>query len=119
MVWVKEATHGRIEKIVSEIKPDTVLYLINAIYFLADWAVPFAKNATHSQVFHAPAGDVSTDFMHRTGSMTALTLPGATGVALPYTDGDFVFFALLPDKDPRSWWPPRIPAIVPRSPGSS
>ena len=81
------------------------MFLVNAVYFKSDWQVPFEKNDTRKQVFHAPGKDVEVEFMHRTGRMTVMSGNGATGVALPYDDGQFGFFALLPDgqSSPREW----------------
>lgn len=103
--WVKKATRGTIEKIIESIRRDEVMFLVNAVYFKSDWQVPFEKNDTRKQVFHAPGKDVEVEFMHRTGRMTVMSGNGATGVALPYDDGQFGFFALLPDgqSSPREW----------------
>jgi len=103
--WVKKATRGTIEKIIESIRRDEVLFLVNAVYFKSDWQVPFEKNDTRKQVFHAPGKDVEVEFMHRTGRMTVMSGNGATGVALPYDDGQFAFFALLPDgqSSSREW----------------
>ncbi len=103
--WVAAATKGKIEKIVDQIGPDVVMYLINAIYFLADWQTPFDANSTRDQAFLAPSGEVSVPFMHRTGEMNYFAGLSAEGVALPYADKRFAFFALLPDggQSPNAW----------------
>jgi serine protease inhibitor len=104
--WVKNATRGTIEKIIESIRRDEVMFLVNAVYFKSDWQVPFEKEQTRKEVFHAPGRDVEVEFMHRTGRMSFLSGRGATGVALPYDDdGRFEFFALLPDGNatPREW----------------
>ena len=110
--WVSEATNGRIDQIIDQIRPDSVMFLINAIYFLADWEAPFEKSDTRSQVFQAPDGEVEVDFMHRTGSMDYYQLDRATGIGLPYKDGRFAFFAVLPDEDldVRAWLAGQDPA---------
>ena len=104
--WVKNATRGTIDRIIEKIRRDDVMFLVNAVYFKSDWQVPFEKDDTGKAVFHAPKRDVETDFMHRTGGMTLLAPKGASGVALPYDDGRFVFFALLPEgkTTPREWF---------------
>ena len=101
--WVRDNTAGKIDKILAEIKPDVVMYLINTIHFKSDWKTPFVKNYTTEQAFAAPDGDVTSLFMHRTGDMTYLTEGGASGVLLPYVDDRFAFFAILPEagQDPR------------------
>ncbi len=103
--WVKEATRGTIDKIVESIHPDVVMYLINTIYFKSDWQVPFDKNDTSKQTFNTPKGAIETAFLHRNGKMTYLSGNYATGVVLPYDDGQFAYFALLPDGQttPREW----------------
>ena len=103
--WVKAATKGKIEGIVDKIDDNVVMYLINAIYFLADWQTPFDANDTREQVFQAPSGEMTVPFMHRTGQMAYFTGLSAEGVALPYADGQFEFFAILPEggQAPREW----------------
>lgn len=104
--WVKDATRGTIDRIIERIRRDDVMFLVNAVYFKSDWQAPFEKEDTRKAVFHAPKGEVEADFMHRTGGMTLLRPKGASGVALPYDDGRFVFFALLPEgkTTPREWF---------------
>ena len=103
--WVKQATNGTIDQIVGSIDQAVVMYLINAIYFKSDWQTPFAKNDTRNQTFNTPNGAIETPFLHRTGPMGYFAGHDATGVALPYDDGQFAYFALLPDGQvtPRDW----------------
>ena len=103
--WVKTATKGTIEKIIESIRSDVVMYLINAIYFKSDWEMPFDKNDTYDQTFTAPEGAIQTSFLHRNGSMAYFETLESTGISLPYDDGQFAFFALLPDGQvsPRDW----------------
>jgi serpin B len=81
------------------------MFLINTLYFKADWKTPFIKNDTWKQTFATPGGSVEVDFMHRTDNMNYFTELDARGVALPYDNGQFVYFAILPDDDtdPRAW----------------
>jgi serine protease inhibitor len=103
--WVKEKTHGLIKEIIDKISPSTVMFLINTVYFKSDWQTPFAKAETRKQIFHAPSGDVETEFMHRTDKMSYFTGDGVKGVALPYDDVQFSYFAFLPEDktSPRQW----------------
>jgi serine protease inhibitor len=103
--WVKDATRGTIEKILEQISPSTVMYLINSIYFKSDWQTPFLKEETREMPFQAPDGAVTTKFMHRTDKISYFSGDSATGVALPYDNGQFTYFALLPDGQvtPREW----------------
>jgi serine protease inhibitor len=110
--WVNEATHGMIAKIVGRISPEDMMYLINAVYFKAAWELPFETDATQRGIFRAPAGDLVADFMCREYGMNELILDQAKGVALPYVNDQFVYFALLPDEGmtPRQWLAAQDPA---------
>lgn len=94
--WVKANTQGAIEKIVEEIRADTMLYLINAVYFKSDWKEPFLSADTNKGLFQGTKGNVEIDFMHRTGDMTFLKGEGYEGVLLPYESPQYAFFAILP-----------------------
>ena len=103
--WVKDTTHGTIEEIVDKIDDNEVMFLINTVYFKSDWQVPFEKNNTMNRTFNAPSGSVDVPFLHRTGNIVTFSYNDATGIALPYDDGQLVYFALMPDEGvtPRDW----------------
>jgi len=54
--WVEDATEGRIERMIDEITPDDVLFLMNAIYFKGDWRAPFDPERTSSAAFRTASG---------------------------------------------------------------
>lgn len=103
--WVKDTTHGTIEEIVDQIEDNEVMFLINTVYFKSDWQVPFEKSKTMNRAFIAPSGSVEVPFLHRTGNIITLSYNDATGVALPYDEGQLSYFALMPDDGvtPRDW----------------
>lgn len=104
--WVSDATREKITEIVDQIDPDVVMYLMNAVYFKADWAQEFEKADTVERSFQSPDGEKTVDFMHRIGAILDISADGASGVALPYKDPDYVFFALMPDDEtmtPEQW----------------
>jgi serine protease inhibitor len=49
--WVKQSTNGKIEKIIDQIEPDSIMFVINAAYFKATWSTPFPKEATQNHPF--------------------------------------------------------------------
>ena len=97
--WVDQATNGTIKNILDSIDSDAVMFLINAIYFKAEWQTKFAYEDTVDGTFESPDGPVNVKYMNRTGSMDYLKIDGAQGVLLPYSDGRFALVALLPDED--------------------
>lgn len=45
---------------------DTVLVLASTVYYRAKWVNEFSESKTEKDIFHAPTGDITCDFMHRT-----------------------------------------------------
>ncbi len=55
--WVKEKTRNKIDSIIDPpINPETVLFLINAIYFKGEWSDPFDPDMTRDLAFNLPDG---------------------------------------------------------------
>ncbi|NXS58924.1 A2AP protein, partial [Brachypteracias leptosomus] len=50
--WVKEATHGQIPTFLQQLPANTVMLLLNAIYFHGFWRNKFDVNFTLQDVFH-------------------------------------------------------------------
>ncbi|XP_035795033.1 serine protease inhibitor 28Dc-like [Anopheles albimanus] len=71
--WVKNHTHGRIDDIVSLISPETVLLIINTLYFRGYWEEPFLSLGTSNRRFfpNGPDGPGAIDVptMVKTGCM--------------------------------------------------
>ena len=51
--WCNEQTRGMIPTIIESVNKDAVSYLLNAIYFKADWASKFDQNNTKTETFTA------------------------------------------------------------------
>src|SRR6185436_17513927 len=99
--WVEDQTERRIKDLIPprEVKPDTRLVLVNAIYFLGDWKVPFEQGETRPSTFHltaSPTNKVPT--MHREGGFLVAQKDGVTAVAIPYKGGELSMLLLVPDE---------------------
>lgn len=97
--WVNEQTNGRIEKIISgSISPQVVLYLINAIYFKADWLYQFDTDDTKPADFYLANGStVQADMMNLSRTpMAAFRSDEVQMLELPYGDSLFTMTVLLP-----------------------
>lgn len=96
--WVKEKTGGLIDRIIEEIKPETMLYLINALHFEGLWVKPYTKGSVSEGTFTAQGGQAQTvNFMY-SEEFIYLEDDGATGFIKPYKEEGFAFFALLPNE---------------------
>lgn len=63
--WANDKTHGKIPKILNdELSADTRMVLVNALYFLGDWASPFEAESTYDSTFHGTKSDTDVPFMH-------------------------------------------------------
>ena len=99
--WVEGKTDKRIKDLIPSngIKPDTRLVLVNAIYFLGDWAEPFEKNATHDAAFFtAKASQKNVPTMNRTDGFKFVAKDGLKALELPYKGGAMSMLLVLPDQ---------------------
>ena len=96
--WVKEHTHGMVEEILKEIPRDTVMYLINALAFEAEWEDPYEDSDVWQQAFTDQAGKVQQVSMMHSEEELYLRDDQAQGFVKYYQGGRYAFVALLPDK---------------------
>jgi serpin B len=99
--WVEEQTEHRIKELLPPAALDklTRLVLVNAIYFLADWAEPFEKTATYDAPFEvSPGAPKKTPTMHRGGPHRIAQGDGVKVLELPYKGGDASMLFILPDR---------------------
>jgi serpin B len=98
--WVSEKTNGKIERIVPDpIPANTVMYLINAIYFKADWTYQFDKSRTHGAPFTLDDGSqVTADMMSHDGEIPVQLRwsDDLLIVELPYGGEAYQMTVLLP-----------------------
>ena len=96
--WVKKNTDGLIEQLMSEAPAgDIAMLLINAVAMDADWVLPFTKEGTYEEVFHAPSGDVNVDMMHQTEYFHYQEVDGVQLIYLPYVNWNLGMWIALPE----------------------
>jgi len=95
--WVANKTHDKIKSIISELLPDEVLVLINAVYFKGTWTKEFDKKRTMERDFYGtldavkkhPMMSQDDDFRYYEGE-------GMQVARLPYGDGRLGLLVFLP-----------------------
>lgn len=94
--WVDTHTDGLIDKIIEHIEEDTIMYLINAMVFDAQWETIYREEQVREGTF--TKADGSTQEKEFMDSEEILYLEGdaSYGFIKPYAKGDYGFFALLP-----------------------
>jgi len=102
--WVSDNTNGKIEKIVEQIGADTIMYLINAIYFKAAWTMTFDKENTYQGNF-TKSDDTSVEVDLMTFKESQEFDFYSSGyedgtysvVRLPYGRDKFAFYGIIPN----------------------
>lgn len=97
--WCNKHTGGMIPTAVDRLEPDAVLYLLNAIYFKANWTEKFDPDDTRTMNFTTENG---TAFKNKMMHRQTCTLYGKNKICqmlyLPYGNKDFGMYVLLPVK---------------------
>lgn len=96
--WVYNNTRGGIDKIIDDIDADTVLYLLNALDFEAEWKDKFEKNSVRSGTFYGVKSEAEVTMMYDS-EQSYIETEKAKGFIKPYVGGEYKFAAILPDED--------------------
>lgn len=95
--WVKENTEELIEKIINEIPGNTVMYLINALYFKGDWLRQFDVEDTRPANFYLESGGtVEVQMMNQEERFATYRSEEVQMIELPYGDSLFTMTVLMP-----------------------
>jgi serpin B len=99
--WVDEQTAHRIPELFAAgmLTPDTVLALVNAIYFKGKWAEPFDPDWTQDREFRAPSGRLTVPMMSNASEYWYGANDKLQIVALPYEASALEMLVVLPKGD--------------------
>lgn len=97
--WVEDKTDGMIDKIIDEINPDAVMYLINAIVFDAEWQNVYNKKDIYTGTFTAYDDTKRSVEMMLSEESKYINDGKATGFIKDYKDKKYSFVALLPNEN--------------------
>ncbi|MGC8866182.1 MAG: serpin family protein [Bacteroidales bacterium] len=96
--WASDHTFEKIPKVLDEISPDAVMFILNALYFKGQWTYKFDKDKTAPGLFTLENGSPKEVlFMH--GEFPVKTLAGENYRALEmsYGRGNFVMDIIIPE----------------------
>ncbi len=95
--WVKNKTNGMIKNLLAEApSKDTIMYLINALSFEAEWENIYKNTHIRSGEFTLENGGIQTAEFMSSDEYSYLENEVATGFMKPYKDNKYAFVALLP-----------------------
>ncbi|MCL2054133.1 MAG: serpin family protein [Oscillospiraceae bacterium] len=96
--WVEENTDGMIDEMIENIPDGTVMYLINAVAFDAQWKEPYEEHQVRELDFTNINGEVQEASMMYSNESVYLQDDKAIGFIKPY-DSSYSFAAILPNED--------------------
>ena len=98
--WCNEKTNGMIPTILDEIDPLIMSYLLNAIYFKADWASKFDPQNTKDETFTTENGNSSTKMpmMHQNVLIKYMKNNTYSAIEMPYGNGLWNMVVMMPEE---------------------
>lgn len=100
--WVEQHTNGRIRNIIGKLSPSAVMVLSNAIAFKGKWATPFDPKETQPHSFQTVDGpERNIQMMKHSAQYAYANMDGLETIRLPYTDGSFAMYIVLPQNSDR------------------
>ena len=98
--WISDRTNEKIDRVITEISPEIVMILINAIYFKGDWVTEFDEAETREGDFFLSDGEVvRSEMMSTSGDFGFYSGEGLKIARLPYGRDKIAMYVFLPDED--------------------
>jgi serpin B len=96
--WIEEKTHGKIQKMLSELPSDVVMALVNAIYFKGDWKYQFDDTSNYSGSFLKEDGSQEeVTYMKQRADFNYTENSMFSSIKMPYVDSNYCMVILLPN----------------------
>jgi serpin B len=101
--WVEEQTHDRITNLLPQgsVDGNTILIIVNAIYFLGNWMYQFNKEYTTEADFNTSWGaKLKVQMMYQSGNyMPYGEIKSGQVLQVPYTDANFSMLIAVANED--------------------
>ena len=98
--WCSEKTHGKITKILSQLKPEVQMILLNAVYFKGEWTQTFKERLTSKKDFYNLGTNIKqVDTMTQISKFKYYQDTQIQAVELPFTKDDMSAIIILPSKN--------------------
>ena len=95
--WCNDKTNGMIPTILGNVDPLMVSYLLNAIYFKADWASKFDPKNTRTETFTTESNSTQLPLMHQKVLIQYAKNSIYSSVSIPYGNGEWNMIIMLPE----------------------
>lgn len=95
--WASDKTNGKIKKVLDNIEPQMVLFLMNALYFKGDWTTSFDEQKTTDYPFQlAESKTKNVRMMQMKSKISFANRDGYFAYELPYGNGRYAMTVLVP-----------------------
>lgn len=110
--WASEKTNGRIPKVIDQINAETVMFLMNALYFKGDWTYQFNAAETRNRTFYLDGGGI-INVPTMSESLNVKTFSGSNfrAIELPYGRKNFSMVVIVPNETLSKFYPTFTPEI--------
>lgn len=96
--WIEDKTNGLIKDMITELNDNTVMLLINAIYFKGKWQCQFDPENTVERAFYKPGGaEIMVQMMKQQEDFKIYSGDGFAMGEFSYGQGNFVMDIILPN----------------------
>lgn len=95
--WASDNTNGKIKKVIEQIEPAHVMFLMNALYFKGDWKIPFKVENTRDENFAGTTGTKSVKMMSMQEKVKYAKRSNYQALELAYGGGNYVMTIILPE----------------------
>ncbi len=96
--WVNNHTNGMIPKILDRIDENVLTYLLNAIYFKADWSNKFDPKNTKNESFTTSMDAIQLPLMHQEVLIQYNRNDIYSAIEMPYGNGYWTMTVMLPEE---------------------
>ncbi len=96
--WASDNTNEKIPKVIDNINPNLVMFLMNALYFKGDWTTQFNKDATAKRPFTLHDGEeIMVDAMYEDEVVSMVLYEEEfKGIELPFGRKNFSMVIVVP-----------------------
>jgi serpin B len=110
--WASDNTNGKIPTVIDQITAETVMFLMNALYFKGDWTYQFDVSETQNRLFFLDNGSqISVPTM--AGNVMAMRHFGSGfgAIELPYGQTNFSMVVIVPNTTLNGFYPQFTPEV--------
>jgi serine protease inhibitor len=94
--WAGDNTNQKITKILEQIEPQQIMFLLNALYFKGDWTHAFKVKDTRKEEFVGAKSKAMVDMMYQTTEFGYSQTPESQILELPYGNEKYAMYIVLP-----------------------